>query len=481
MQFPTTVEECHALLLKQADVIDGLMKQIEELERRLEQNSRNSHKPPSSDGLQKKPAFPRSKGGKRGGQTGHKGNTLKMVAQPDHIQECDVKVCSCGADLSSSVWQIKERRQVFDLPAPKLEITEYRSMQCKCCCCGREVQGIFPDAVAAPVQYGNGVKALVALLGTGYHLSYQNIQQLFSDLFGYCLNENTMVHANQQCYTGLESSQQAIRKAIEESAVNHFDETGHRVEGKLQWLHVASNAEYTYLFSHAKRGKEALLSDSSVLSFINGYAVHDCWSSYFTFRDCKHAICGAHLLRELTALTEAGSRWAGKMHELMLQAYKASDYGKGTLKEPLPFLQEYDQICQQGQQEEPPAQTNGQGHARPGHARPGHARPGHARPGRPKKTKGRNLLERFIKHKEAILAFALQEKVPFTNNQAERDLRPAKIKQKVSGCFRTTAGAERYARIQSFISTARKQGEQVFQQLNEAFSGSTFLTKLQVT
>ena len=263
------------------------------------------------------------------------------------------------------------------------------------------------------------------------------------------------------------AASKSIRKAIEESIVNHVDETGHRVEGKLQWLHVASNADYTYLFSHTKRGKEALQSDRFTLArLIRGYTVHDCWSSYFTFRDCKHAICGAHLLRELTALTEAGSRWAGKMHELMLQAYKASDYGKGTLKEPLPSLQEYDQICQQGQQEEPPAQGHARpGHARPGHARPGYARPGHARPGRPKKTKGRNLLERFIKHKEAILAFALQEKVPFTNNQAERDLRPAKIKQKVSGCFRTTAGAERYARIQSFISTARKQGEQVFQQL----------------
>lgn len=471
MQLPTTIEECHTLLLKQAGVIDVLMQRIEELERRLEQNSRNSHKPPSSDGLQKKPAFPRSKGGKRGGQTGHKGHTLKMVDRPDRIEECSVKVCSCGADLSSSDWQIKERRQVFDLPAPKLEVTEYKLLQCLCPCCGKEVRGTFPDTVAAPVQYGNGVKALVALLGSGYHLSYQNIQQLFSDLFGHGLNENTMLHANEQCHTRLESSHQVIRKAIEESAVNHVDETGHRVEGKLQWLHVASNADYTYLFSHAKRGKEALQSEGSPLPAMRGHAVHDCWGSYFTFQDCQHALCGAHLLRELTALTEAGSRWAGKMHALMLRMYKASDYGKGTLKDPLPVLLEYDKICQQGQQQEPPAQTNGSGLARPGLARPG----------RPKKTKGRNLLERFIQHKEAITAFALQEEVPFTNNQAERDLRPAKIKQKVSGCFRTATGAKRYARIQSFISTARKQGEQVFQQLNEAFSGNTFLTKSQVT
>jgi transposase len=461
MELPTTIEECHTLIKKQAQVIDELMARVVELERRLNQNSENSHKPPSSDGLEKKPAFPRSKGGKRGGQWKHKGNTLKMSSTPDHIQECAAKVCSCGADLSSTVSQIKECRQVFELPEPRLEITEYRLIQCKCPCCGKEVKGRFPDSVTGPVQYGYGVKALIALLSTGHHLSYQSIQQLFSDLFGYSLNENTMLHANEQCYTALESSQHATRKAVEESAVNHFDETGHRVEGKLQWLHVAGNAEFTYLFSHAKRGKEALQDHDSVLPSIKGYAVHDCWSSYFSFQDCQHAMCGAHLLRELTARIEEGSQWAGKMHELMLSMYKESDYGKGILKDPQPFLQDYDQVCKQGQQEEPPPQPNVRG--------------------RPKKTKGLNLLERFIQYKEAILAFALQGEVPFTNNLAERDLRPAKVKQKVSGCFRTTAGAKRYARIQSFISTARKQHQKVFQQIKQAFCGTTFLIKPQIT
>lgn len=359
MQLPTTIEKCHFLILKQAQVIDELMARVAELERRLNQNSENSHKPPSSDGMEKKPAFPRSKGGKRGGQWKHKGDTLKMSSTPDHIQECAARVCSCGADLSSADSQIKECRQVFDLPEPKLEITEYRLIQRKCPCCGKEVKGTFPDSVAAPVQYGQGVKALIALLSTGHHLSYQSIQHLFIDLFGYSLNENTMMHANEQCYTALESSQQAIRKAVEESAVNHFDETGHRVEGKLQWLHVAGNARFTYLFSHAKRGKEALQDQDSVLPSIKGYAVHDCWSSYrpatrFAFQDCQHAICGAHLLRELTAQIEEDSQWAGKMHELMLRMYKESDYGKGLLKDAQPFLREYDQICQQGQQQEPP-------------------------------------------------------------------------------------------------------------------------------
>jgi transposase len=472
MQLPKTIEECHSLILKQAEIIDALtakhtqviselMNRISELERRLGQNSQNSHKPPSSEGLQKKPAFPRSKGKKRGGKPGHIGNTLKMVDSPDHIKLWAAKVCSCGADLSATELEIKERRQVFDLPEPRLEVTEYRFVQCKCPCCGKKAEGSFPETVTAPVQYGSGVKALVALLSTGYHLSYQNIQQLFSDLFGYSLNENTMVHAHKQCYTTLENSEQVIRKAIVESPVAHFDETGHRVEGKLQWLHVASSAGYTYLCSHAKHGKEALQSDSSLLPSIKGYAVHDCWKSYFAFQDCQHAICGAHLLRELTALIEKGSQWAADMHELLLNMYKESNYGKDVLKNPQPFMLDYDRVCQQGQQQEPPAQPNVRG--------------------RPKRTKGRNLLERFIQYKKAVVAFALQQEVPFTNNQAERDLRPSKIKQKVSGCFRTSAGAKAYARIQGFISTARKQQQKVFQQIQQAFSGDTFLTAMKLT
>lgn len=461
MQLPATLEECHTLILKQAQIIEKLMVRVEEVERSLEQNSQNSHKPPSSDGLQKNPAFPRSKGGKRGGQSGHTGNTLKMVASADHIELCAARTCSCGADLSATALEVKERRQVFNLPEPRLEVTEYRLAQGKCPCCGKKVEGVFPESVMAPVQYGSGVKALVALLSTGYHLSYQNIQQLFSDLFGYSLNENTMVHAHKQCYTALESSEQAIKEALTESRVTHFDETGHRVEGKLQWLHVASNADYTYLFSHAKRGKEALQSEGSLLPTIKGYAVHDCWKSYFAFQHCQHAICGAHLLRELTALIEEGSLWAGQMHELFLHMYKESDYGTALLKHAQPFLLDYDRICQQAQQQEPSAQANARG--------------------RPKKTKGRNLLERFIQHKEAILAFAFQQQVPFTNNQAERDLRPVKVKQKVCGCFRTSAGAKMYARIQGFISTARKQQQQVFQQIQQAFCGDTFLTTAKIT
>jgi transposase len=456
MTLPTTIEDCHQLIVKQAQALEHLLLRVAELERRLGENSGNSHRPPSSDGLQKKPAFPRSQGGKRGGKPGHAGSTLKMVAAADRTQPCRASVCCCGADLAAAAFEMQERRQVFDLAEPKLEVTEYQLFACRCPGCGSRVAGAFPDWVQAPVQYGQGVKALVALLSNSYHLSYQSIQQLFGDLYGFPLNENTLVGANECCYEALQQSEQAIRQAVEASAVGHFDETGHRVEGKLQWLHVASTREHTYLFAHAKRGAEALRSEQSVLASFKGCAVHDCWPSYFAFENCSHTLCGAHLLRELQAQIEAGSQWAGGLHELLLQMYQGSEKGRSALKEPQSWLERYDQICRQGQQQEPPPEAGARG--------------------KPKKTKGRNLLERLIKHKQAVLAFALQPLVPFTNNQAERDLRPAKVKQKVSGCFRTAKGAKVFARIQGFVSTARKQQRNVFQELRNAIIGQPFIS-----
>lgn len=455
MTLPATLEECHELILKQAQTLEHLVLRVAELERQLGQNSGNSHRPPSSDGLKKKPAFPRGQGGKRGGKPGHSGNTLQMVACPDLTQLCGAPLCCCGADLSAEAFQVQERRQVFDLPEPKVEVTEYQLLQCLCPACGRQMRGVFPDGVQAPVQYGQRLQALVSLLSNSYHLSYQSIQQLLHDLYGCTLNENTMFRANTHCYEALRESEQRIKAAVERSAVGHFDETGHRVEGKLQWLHVASTDSYTYLFTHAKRGSAALASEQSVLPAFKGVAVHDCWAGYFAFEGCRHSLCGAHLLRELNALIEAGSQWAGRFHDLLLELYQHSDKGKGVVKQPQGWQLRYEQICQQGQQQEPLPEPGARG--------------------RPKKSKGRNLLERLVKYKQAVMAFALQPPVPFTNNQAERDLRPAKVKQKVSGCFRTATGAKGYARIQGFVSTARKQNRNVFLELCNALKGNSFL------
>ncbi|MBM3152830.1 MAG: IS66 family transposase, partial [Chloroflexi bacterium] len=231
--------------------------------------------------------------------------------------------------------------------------------------------------------------------------------------------------------------------------VAHFDETGLRIAGKLHWLHTAGNAWYTHLFVHEKRGKAALRSEGSVLKDFTGHAIHDCLAAYFEFTQSQHGLCGAHIVRELQALIEDRSSWAVAMRAFLFALYDRERPLQGQEAEDA--RQQYRQILSQAEQEEPPPQPK-------------------AGKGRPKNTPGRNLLRRLQQHEDAVLAFALVEGVPFTNNQAERDLRPAKVKQKVSGCFRTGQGANVYARLQAVISTCRKQERNVFSVLRNLFA-----------
>jgi transposase len=471
LKLPTDIKTCHEIILAQQEMIQQLLEQnsllrnrveqleakVKELETRLNQDSNNSHRPPSSEGLRKKPALPRKKGKKQGGQTGHKGKTLDMVETPDNKEPHAPIKCSCGRDLTDVPKQIIERRQVFDLPQPKLEVTEHQLQSCICPDCQSLQVGQFPQSVPARVQYGAGVRSLVVLLNNSYKLSYSNIRQFFSDVFGYDLNESTQTAANAKCYEALGESELKIKEHLLASAVNHFDETGLRVAGKLHWLHNCSNEGYTYLFVHPKRGKKALDDTPSLIPDYQGWAVHDCWASYFKYDQCRHAICGAHLLRELQALIEQGSHWADRMRDLLLYAYTKSDEGKSTVHKFDRIERQYDRICKMADAEEPPPKYR------------------HEKK-RPKKTKGRNLMDRLVLHKDAVLAFAKHKEIPFTNNQAERDVRPAKIKQKMAGCFRTFQGAQVYARIQSFISTVRKHQHNVFNELVATFSGDNFLT-----
>jgi transposase len=309
-------------------------------------------------------------------------------------------------DIASIPGIVRERRQVFDLPTPRLAVTEYRRLQCQCPACGRQCTGSFPDAVQAPTQYGDGVLALVTMLQTEYALPLKKIQRLFTDLYGYALNGGTVLHATDQCYHVLAASQEAIKAQVLASPVCHFDETGIRVEGRLHWHHVASTATATYLFVHRHRGAQALQSPQSLLPAYTGWAVHDCWASYFQFAACHHALCGAHLLRELTALIEHGSRWAPRMHRLLLSLYRVSNQGRGVVHLPDRWNAAYDRVCQYAQREEPlPVRTRGKG--------------------KPRRTTGRNLLERLITYKSCVLAFAMHTAVPFTNNQAGRRSRSA--------------------------------------------------------
>ena len=424
---------CHEnALLKAKNAV--LKTEIEELKARLDSNSHNSSKPPSSDGYNKKPAFFKEKNGKQGGQKGHKGRTLQQVENPDKIVKCIPAKCNCGHEFTKDELILSETRQVFDLPQSCLEVTEYQIHKATCPVCSKLCKGIAPEGVNAPVQYGKGVKAYAVLLNVHFKLPFKKIQLLFGDLFGYSINESTVYSASQQCYEKLEESEEIIKSKVAESSVVHADETGVRV------------------------GALALTSDKSILDKITGWLVHDCWSSYFSFNKLKHAICGAHILRELEGLIENGqSKWAKVFKIFLMRVYKMPF--EERIKRRQHIESRYKLICGIGEKLEPPPKKTPE------------------KRGRYKRTKGRNLVERLIREQDAVLAFAFNKEVPFTNNLAERDIRPAKVEQKISNCFRTFTGAEIYARIEGFVSTARKQGRNVFSELCTTFEGHNFIAK----
>jgi transposase len=367
-----------------------LKAKVSELEARLNSNSRNSSKPPSSDGYKKQPAFVKKKKGKQGGQQGHKGRTLQQVEHPDKTIKHKPGPCDCGHVFNDYELSVSETRQVFDLPTPQLEVVAHQLLKGQCPKCGKWHKGSAPEGVNAPVQYGNGVKALSVLLNVDYRIPFKKIQGLFSDLFGYAINESTVYSASRQCYKKLEETEEVIKSKVAGSDVAHADETGLRVAGKLHWLHTASSLLYTYLFVHEKRGSLALKSEKSILDRIRGWLVHDCWSSYFNFRKMRHAICGAHILRELKGLIESGqSKWARVFHTFLMNVFEMPFEERVKRRQQVEFR--YTLICGIGEKAEPqPRKTPG-------------------KRGKYKRTKGRNLVERLIREQNAVLAFAFNK------------------------------------------------------------------------
>lgn len=442
-------------------LLEAALLRISDLEGQLKLDSTNSGKPPSSDGLKKKPAFPRKKGGRRGGKPGHEGKTLKMVDKADFekVHAPESGTCECGKSLSDVELLVgEEKRQVFDLPPQLLQVTEHR-LGSKCCPgCGKIHQGRFPDQVDAPAQYGPRVRALISLLNVEQSLPVGRISELFCSLTGYGLNQNTIVSAVNRMGEDLAVDTELIKEKILEASMAHADESGARINGKLHWFHDLVTESHTYFFVHAKRGREALDSTDSITDQFSGTLIHDCWSSYFNLDCSDHGLCGAHLLRELKNLSDNHQRqWASNMHDLLMYAYKFSDNGRSTLSSKKLKLvrRRYAEILAAADAAEPPPIIN--------------------KKGKPKKSKGRNLMDRLAKYESYVLNFAMVEGIPFTNNLAERDIRPLKIKLKVSGCFRTLQGAKTYARIKGFCSTVKKNGLSVYEQLLAAIDGRSFL------
>lgn len=459
-------ERLIALILEMSQQMAQMAERIQGLEDQIARNSNNSGKPPSSDGLKKKPAPQslRAKGKRKsGGQPGHEGHTLAMTDHPDHVIYHAVESCPrCEANLADVAVSGVEKRQVFDVPPLQLEVTEHQA-EVKCCRgCGQMVKGDFPAEVTQPVQYGARLKAQAVYLNSYQLLPLARICELFGDFYGHTPSQAFILSANGTLERHIEPALQAIRSQLMAAALVHCDESGLRVAGKLNWLHVTATCSLTYYAVHPKRGQEALRAIGLLPAF-RGRVMHDAWASYFKFDNCTHALCNAHQLRELIFVAEQYQQvWADKLFQLLLdikaEVAQTTDAMTLSPQRIAHYEQCYDDLLQQGFAANPPPQT-----------------PPPRKRGRQKQSPPKNLLDRLAKYKTETLAFMADFCVPFDNNLAERDVRMIKVKQKISGTFRTHDGAETFCAIRSYISTVRKQEQNVIQALYDAFAGHPFI------
>ena len=439
-----------------------LRERIAELERSLGLNSKNSAKPPSSDGLKKKKSSQslRKKTGKKtGGQKGHKGSRLEAKIEPDkiinHQAPGNCSRCRCSLRDEEIIAVIK--RQVFEIPEPKIEVTEHRVEVKECPNCRAKIQGQFPESVVAPVQYGLRLKTIAGYLQQQHFIPEARVAEIFQDLWGCRITKATIGNISKTLAQKITPVIEQLSIQTKEAASKHLDETGLRIEGKTSWLHVVSTKTMTWYRVSRKR------KDLEPLNQIKGIVSHDHYKPYYQLSQVQHSLCNAHHLRELKALSEIEQEsWAQGMTKLLLLANK---YRHRYQSEIIPIeirnrlVRIYNSIVQRGleyHQSLPPlARKNNRGKI--------------------KRRKGHNLLRRFSNYEEDVLRFLHQSNAPFTNNQAERDIRMMKCKQKISGGFRSFEGAENFAVIRSFISTAKKQDLNVLDALTSALNGKPFV------
>jgi transposase len=449
---------------------EAKIKQLVEL---LSQNSRNSNWPSSHDKGHRKPkpkSLRQKTERKAGGQKGHQGHTLEFNSEPDVIKTHRPAQCQhCHTPLTDDVAASEVvKRQVFDLPPLRFVTTEHQAETVLCPCCGEATTADFPADITNPVQYGSQVKRLAVYLRSEQFIPYERSRQMMADLFELPISTGSLQNFVQTGAEQVKSATAAIKTAVTEAETAHADETGFYINGQRHWLHTVSTPALTYFAPHRYRGQVAT-DEIGILPHFMGVLVHDAWATYFKYKLLLHALCNAHHLRDLTALVENDQQqWAALMICFLLAAKQQVDEAQADGQSGLPpeqierIHQLYDAIVVLGLAENPLPEAN----------------PPPVKRGRRKKTKARNLVERFDKHKDDILRFVHDFKVPFDNNLAERDIRMMKVQQKISGCFRSWEGAEQFCHLRSYISTIRKQGLNVWEALGSLFDDDVLMPQL---
>lgn len=433
--------------------LDVMIMLVQIMASRLSMTSRNSSKPPSSDRFKKNSKDETASTKKTGGQKGRIGTTLQRVDDPDDIQILNIARSTLPPGEYQEIGF--ERRQVFDIDI-QCTVTEFRAQILEDQF-GKRFTAPFPDHVTKAVQYGNGVKAHAVYLSQYQLIPYNRVQEYFQDQLALPISEGSIYTYNQQAYALLEQFEQKAISQLLNSPVAHADETGINICGKNHWLHCVSSPEWTLFYAHQKRGLEAMESKGLLTQF-TGILIHDHWKPYFKL-DCQHALCNAHHLRELLyAYEEEGQQWAKRMTDLLKAILNAVYAQGGALPQEQAdkYRWQYRLLLRDAEQECPPPAKN--------------ATSAHTK-GRVKRSKSRNLLERLIAYEQETLRFMVDTSVPFTNNQGENDIRMTKLHQKISGCFRSTDGANIFCRVRSYLSTCRKHNVSAAEALTMLFNG----------
>jgi transposase len=451
---------------RQREQIAALLERVQELETRLAnatKDSHNSSKPPSSDPLgRKRSRSQRRKSGKKpGGQLGHRGETLRLVATPDEVVEHRPTVCAeCQTPLDETASAVLyERRQVRDLPPVRLVVREHRALHVRCPSCAQVNVGQFPPEAPSRAQYGPQLRALAVYLLEQQLIPYARVRDLFADLLAAPVSVGTLTRWVQLGAETLRPVEEAIKVALVRAPVLHSDETGVRRAGALAWAHVASTSRLTHYAIHAQRGSAATEA-IGILPRFTGVSVHDGWKPYRRYTQCRHALCNIHHLRELTFLEEAYQQtWAKDLKETLLEMKTAVEQARLRGDERLgeversAFLTRYEALLAAGLAANPPPQRRS------------------GQRGRLKQSPALNLLERLSFGQREVLAFLDDCTIPFDNNQAEQDLRMLKVQQKIAGSFRADSGSEAFARIRGYLSSMRKQGVALLAALQTVFTG----------